>query len=40
MAEFYQYTRARREFGRPPAFADTAPISYAFYPSAKDHLKD
>lgn len=40
MAEFYQYTKARREFGRPPAFADTAPISTAFYPTAKDHLKD
>jgi dynein intermediate chain 2, axonemal len=40
MAEFYQYTRARREFGRPPAFADTSPIGTAFYPTSKDHLKD
>lgn len=40
MAEFYQYTRARREFGRPPAFADTSPFGTAFYPTAKDQLKD
>ena len=40
MAEFYQYTRARREFGRPPAFSDTPPIGTAFYPTAKDALKD
>ena len=40
MAQFFQYTRARKEFGRQPQFADTPPIATAFYPTAKDNLKD
>jgi dynein intermediate chain 2 len=39
MAEFYQYTKARREFGKPISFADTNPIGTAFYPSEKDNIK-
>jgi hypothetical protein len=40
MAEFYQYTKARREFGRPAVFSDTNPIGTTFYPTPKDNLKD
>ncbi len=36
MAEFYQYTRLRKDFGKPIAFADTKPMSTAFYPAEKD----
>ena len=32
MAEFYQYSRARKEFGRPCAFADTKPMNTILLP--------
>lgn len=32
MAEFYQYTKARKDFGRPCNFSDTKPISTVFLP--------
>lgn len=32
MAEFYQYSRARKEFGRPCSFADTKPMSTSLLP--------
>lgn len=40
MAQFYQYTKARRQFGRPVSFGDTPPIGTAFYPAEKDNIKD
>jgi hypothetical protein len=39
MAEFYQYTKARREFGKPCNFADTKPMTTVlnpFEPKKKD----
>lgn len=32
MAEFYQYTKARKDFGKPCSFSDTKPISTIFLP--------
>jgi dynein intermediate chain 2 len=39
MAEFYQYTKARREFGKPCNFTDTKPMTTVlqpFEPKKKD----
>ena len=39
MAEFYQYTKARKQFGKPCNFADTKPMTTAllpFEPKKKD----
>jgi dynein intermediate chain 2 len=32
MAEFYQYTKLRKDFGKPCSFADTKPMSTVFLP--------
>ena len=39
MAEFYQYIKARKEFGKPCNFADTKPMAtflLPFEPKKKD----
>lgn len=39
MTEFYQYTKARKDFGRPCAFVDTKPMGtfiLPFEPKKKD----
>ena len=39
MAEFYQYTKARKEFGKPCNFADAKPMAtflLPFEPKKKD----
>lgn len=39
MAEFFQYTKARKQFGKPCSFADTKPMATVllpFEPKKKD----